>query len=44
MRAKEPTENGKPKYGPQPPKYGPLVPSGEDMVARRTPSEMEVGR
>lgn len=44
VKTKDQPDSDKPKYGPEPLKYGPMAPSGEDMVARRTTKEMEVGR
>ncbi|OWY69695.1 hypothetical protein B7486_20190 [cyanobacterium TDX16] len=44
VKTKDQPDSDKPKYGPEPLKYGPMAPSGEDMVARRTTKELEVGR
>lgn len=41
---REPRRDDKPRYGPEPPKYGPMVPSGEDVVARRTAEPIGAGR
>lgn len=41
---KQPGKEEKPRYGPEPPKYGPLVPSGEEIVARRTAEPIGAGR